>query len=306
MTHEQDSMEPIDVALSAAGHDFTVRVYRAEESNGTTLVWLHGGAFMFGDLEMPEADRTARDLAARGTTVVSVDYTLASLDAAKHLPPPEALPDFPLPDGLDLEDPGDRPRAAYPVASQQAAHAVAWAVEHAADWGGAPERVAIGGASAGGNLAAGAALRLRDGDGVDAFAQVLVYPVLHRVLPPMDADLERMMGELPGWMRFPPSATRAINANYLGGEPDAQHSAEPYAFPAGHDLRGAPRALVITAEADDLRPSAQGYVGELAQACVDVAYAVERGSTHGFLNMPGHPAQRDAIERIARFLAAEA
>ena len=78
----EDSLQIRDVGLTAAEHDFSLRVYPAAVPDGTVLVWLHGGAFMFGDLEMPEADETARQLAARGTTVFSLDYTLGALGRA--------------------------------------------------------------------------------------------------------------------------------------------------------------------------------------------------------------------------------
>ena len=81
--------ETHDVTLTGGGFDFRVRVYPAADPNGSVLVWLHGGGFMFGTLEMPEADQVGQRLSARGTTVVSVDYTLAPLDALATLPPAE-------------------------------------------------------------------------------------------------------------------------------------------------------------------------------------------------------------------------
>jgi len=293
-----DTLPLRDVDLTAAEHDFAVRVYPANEPDGTVLVWLHGGAFMFGDLDMPEADETARQLARRGTTVVSLDYTLAPTDAVAALPPLEPVDGMPSPDALAASFGGDRARAPYPVASLQVVAAFDWAREHAAEWGGRADAVALGGASAGGNLAAGAALRLRDRDGVPPLAQVLIYPVLHAVLPGPDRELEAILAELPPGLRFPPEATRAINANYLGGaSPD-----EAYAFPGGHDVRGVAPALVVTSEGDELRPSAEAYVGDLARGGVDVEYAKERGAIHGFLNMAGDAAAVRTADRISRFL----
>jgi acetyl esterase/lipase len=62
--------ETHDVELNAGDHDFRVRVYPAHDPNGALLVWLHGGAFMFGTLEMPEADQVGRGRSAPGNTVV--------------------------------------------------------------------------------------------------------------------------------------------------------------------------------------------------------------------------------------------
>ena len=293
-----DTLHLREVELAAAEHGFRLRAYPAAEPDGTVLVWLHGGAFMFGDLDMPEADETARQLAHRGTTVVSVDYTLASTDAVAALPPFEPVDGMPAPDRLAASFGADRARAPYPVASLQVVAAFDWAREHAAEFGGRAGAVAVGGASAGGNLAAGAALRLRDRGGAQPIAQVLVYPVLHAVLPEPDAELAALLAQLPPGLRFPPEATRAINANYLGGaSPD-----EPYAFPGGHDVRGAAAALIVTSEGDELRPSAEAYVGDLARGGVDVEYAMERGAIHGFLNMVGSPAAGRTADRVSRFL----
>lgn len=293
-----DTLHVRDVELSAAEHEFRLRVYPAAEPDGTVLVWLHGGAFMFGDLDMPEADETARQLARRGTTVISVDYTLASTDAVTALPAFEPVDGMPAPDQLAASFGVDRERAPYPVASLQVVAAFDWAREHAAEFGGRADAVALGGASAGGNLAAGAALRLRDRGGAQPLAQVLIYPVLHAVLPEPDEELTAILAQLPPGLRFPPEATRAINANYLGGaSPD-----EVYAFPGGHDVRGAAAALIVASEGDELRPSAEAYVGDLARGGVDVEYVNERGAIHGFLNMTGSPAAARTADRVARFL----
>ena len=284
-----------DIALTAAEHEFGIRVYPAGTPTGELLVWLHGGAFMFGDLEMPEADATARGLAENGITVISADYTLAPLDAVAELPPMEAVGDFPLPDMLGVTS--DRPRARFPVASLQTVAAFDWALDHAADFGADQRRVAIGGASAGGNIAGGAALRIRDSRDRQPMAQVLVYPVLHAVLPEADDELRARLADLPAWMRFPPETTRALNENYLGGA-----DADSYAFPASDSGRGAAPALIVAAESDELRPSAADYAEQLANAGVPVEYVVEVGATHGFLNMPGHPSQIATIEHMTRFL----
>src|SRR3954470_19012881 len=100
------------------------------------LVWAHGGGFVGGDLDMREADWVAREICARaGAVVVSVDYRLAV-------------------DGV-----------CYPVPHDDVVAAVAWVRDTAADLGIDPSRLSIGGASAGGNLTAGTALKLRDRDG---------------------------------------------------------------------------------------------------------------------------------------------
>jgi acetyl esterase len=75
--------DAFDVGLEASGHAFAVRVYPAAEPNGALLVWAHGGGFLGGSLDMPEADEVARRIAESGASVVSVGYSLA---------PPDPLP----------------------------------------------------------------------------------------------------------------------------------------------------------------------------------------------------------------------
>ncbi len=298
-----------DVALAGGGYDFRVRVYPAAEPNGSALVWLHGGAFMFGTLDMPEADHVARGLSSEGTTVVSVDYTLAPLDALAALGPPEAVEGaegMPTPEQMRAEMEAAGPRARFPVASLQTVAAFDWTVEHAAEFGASPHRVSLGGASAGGNLAAGAGVRLRDraakGDG-DAAPHVLalVYPVLHAPLPTANDELESLLAGLPLALTFPPASTAAINANYLG----TADAADPYAFPGGNDMTGLGRTLIVTADRDRLRASGEAFAAELALAGVDVSIARQRGALHGFLNEPGDPSAERTLALLAHVVASD-
>jgi alpha-L-rhamnosidase len=238
--------------------DIPVRVYTPEQPSGAGLVWLHGGAFMMGDLDMPEADSVARELCARtGAVIASVDYRLAR-------------------DGVHFPVPHDDVVAAY-----------RWA---AAELG--VERLALGGASAGGNLAAGAALRLRDEGDPLPCRLLLVYPVLHDVLPETPG-----LNGLPAALRFPQGAVAAINRNYLGGA-----RATPYAFPALGDAAGLPPTLILTAEYDDLRGSGEAFAAQLCEAGVDVDLACEPGVLHGHLNLHGHPATARSLELLASAL----
>ena len=274
-----------DVDLNGGGQDFRVRVYRAENQNGALLVWLHGGAFMFGTLDMPEADQVGRRLSAEGVTVVSVDYTLAPLDALESLGPPDPELSLPAPAEMRAMAEAAGPRARFPVASVQTVAAFDWAVAHAAEFGADPARVAIGGASAGGNLAAGAALRLRDRDEAQPSLLALVYPVLHAPLPPVSDELAGKLAGLPSHLTFPPESSAAINRNYLGDAVDD----DGYAFPGGHDLTGMPATLIVNADRDRLRASGEAFAVELAVAGVHVRLVREHGALHGFLNEIGDP-----------------
>jgi acetyl esterase len=289
-----------DIALHGGGHEFRVRVYPASEPNGALLVWLHGGAFMFGTLEMPEADQVGRRLSAVGITVVSVDYTLAPLDAVEALAPPEPAAGFPSPEQLRAEAEAAGPRARFPVAGLQIVAAFDWAVENARTYGANPGRVALGGASAGANLSAGAAMRLRDRGTTTPRVLALVYPSLHDgILSPNDETAE-LLRLVPPARLFTPESRSAINRNYL---PDGQDP-DGYAFAGVHELAGLPEVLIVNAELDSLRPSGEAFAAELAAASVDVRVVRERGAMHGYLNEIGHPAAEHTLMLLEHAVAA--
>lgn len=300
-TSAPEGVTVTDHVLDSPHGDLRVRLY-APGGAGTTpvagLVWAHGGAFVHGDLDMAEADGVARGLAAAGVAVVSVDYRLVP--------------------AIDRDDPdvvigSDGVR--FPVPSEEVAFAFAWAAaSDAAQALGVPAgRWSLGGASAGGDLAAGAALRLRDGavppgtpgDGVVPVPRsvVLAYPVTHQELPAFRPELAAKVADLPGEKNFPAAAVRAMNANYLGHEGPAD---SPYAFPGGQDLRGLPPTLIVNSDHDALRAGGEAYAAELAAAGVDVAVVREDGTTHGHLNRPDEPGFARSLGRIAAWLTTDA
>lgn len=271
--------------LSIAGPHGTIplRLYGTQDTRSApALVWVHGGAFALGDLDMAEADWVARELAARGIRVVSVDYRLAPrIDLTDLTAPPSA-------DGVH-----------FPVASEEVTAAFDWTVEHADELGADPERVSIGGASAGANLASSAALRLRDRGDSQPRTVVLAYPSVHAELPePSDELLARLDG-VPSVISFPPADLRIMNLNYVG---DERELANPYAFPGGHDVRGFPPALILTADRDRLRASGESFAAELAAAAVDVTIIRESGTWHGYLNDQLNPSASTSIERMSAWL----
>ena len=181
-----------------------VRIYTPSAgvpARAPCLVWLHGGGFIGGDLDMPEGDWTAREVCAgAGAVVVSVDYRLAVGGVC------------------------------YPVPHDDTVAAVAWVRDRAGDLGVDPARITIGGASAGGNLTAGAALKLRDRDGWVPAALALVYPALHARIPVAVGVARRRAGRAPAAVpRVRRRRRNPLSENYLGGP---LSSADGYAFAA--------------------------------------------------------------------------
>jgi acetyl esterase len=261
-----------------------VRVHTPPGRAGAGLVWAHGGAFFGGDLDMPESDWVARQLAGRGITVVTVGYRLAPImdwTTGRQAP----------------VQPAERVR--YPVASEEVATVFTWAATSDI---GVPGW-ALGGASAGGNLAAGATLRLRDSGGPLPRGVLLVYPVLHAALPPMTAELAAKVATLPDPDLVGAEAIRRMNLNYVWEPTDLN---EPYAFPGGHDLTGLPPTFILNADIDPLRASGQQYGAELAAAGADLLMIREDGTRHGHLNEPENPAAVRSLDRIATWLLSPA
>jgi acetyl esterase len=275
-----------------------------ERFEGLGLVWAHGGAFFGGDLDMPESDWVARQLALRGIVVVTVDYRLSPLpssaaDPASNTGDPASSAADPASDGKDA------PRFPYPVASEEVTAAFVWATASSTGMAaeGAPGMAvddwALGGASAGGNLAMSAALRLRDAGGVVPRSVLLAYPVLHATLPPVSAELAAKVGALPPELAFGAAEIERMNLDYVQ-RPEAL--TEPYAFPGGHDLSGLPPTFILNCDADSLRASGQQFGAELATAGVDVTVVREPGTSHGHLNDPADPAALRSLGRIIGWL----
>lgn len=260
-----------DEILAGPHGPLPVRVYRPEGAPAPVgIVWAHGGGFAAGDIDMPEADGVARGLAERGIAVVSVDYRLA-----------------PLGEGLSGHH--------HPVASEEVGFAFAWAV----DAGLAAGPWALGGASAGANLATGATLRLlHDGGRLPALV-ALAYPTLHAVQPAPDAELRAALDADPVADRFGPEVVLGMYENFLGG-PAAD--ADVYAVPGlatADELAGFPPVLMVNSDADELRVSGQAFADTLRAAGVDVDVVREPGTQHGHLNRPTEPAASVSIGRFA-------
>ncbi|MFD1145521.1 alpha/beta hydrolase [Saccharothrix hoggarensis] len=242
--------------------DLPIRIYRPVDAAGPlpTLVYFFGGGWALGSIET--SDEICRALAnAVPCQVITVGYRLA-------------------------------PEHKFPAAVDDCRTAVAWIAAHAAELGVDPDRLAVAGDSAGGNLAAVVTL---DRGGPALAAQVLVYPNTdHR------GDTESMRAN-----DDPAAFNRRSVAWYWGhylASPD--DGRDPRASPLlAEDLTGLPPALVITAEHDPLRDEGERYAERLRAAGVPVIATRYAGVAHGFFAMSGVvDAAREARAEVAAFL----
>jgi acetyl esterase len=219
-----------------------LRAYAPSAEPGLPVVaYLHGGGWTVGSIA--SFDGVARTLAAAsGALVVSIGYRLA-------------------------------PEHAFPVPVDEAVAALRWLAEHADTLGGDGTRLAVAGDSAGANLAAVAARRLRDEGGPRLRMQALVYPACDVAL---DTPSAARFAEGYG---FTAAAMRRFWDLYLDGADGEDPDASP--LRAG-DLRHLAPAFVATAEADVLRDEGEAYGAALRAAGVRAAIRRYPGTTHGF------------------------
>jgi acetyl esterase len=241
-----------------------MRLYRPETAVGCPLlVFLHGGGFVICDLDTH--DRTVRELAHRtGAVILSVDYRLA-------------------------------PEHPFPAAAEDARAALAWAVAHAAELGCDPARVFVGGDSAGGNLAVGAALARRDAGGPPLAGQLLIYPSVQQDFAGGSAE------EFAKGYFMTIDHIRWFSRQYLGPTGDPR---DPRASPLlAPDLAGLPPALLVVADCDTLRDQALAYARRLAATGVPVEVQLHPGVFHGFLGVLGAlPEAESALSGAASWL----
>ncbi|WP_249998683.1 alpha/beta hydrolase [Actinoplanes sp. M2I2] len=233
-----------DIRIPVGGGRIRLRVYRPGDGTGRPIhVFLHGGGFWLGSVDEEVNQATCRSrCAGAGCVVVAVDYRLA--------------PEHPFPAPLEDCYAGLR-----------------WAVDHAADLGGDPANVSIGGVSAGATLAAAVALLARERRGPDLRLQLLE-------VPPLDLSLDGMrasgVGDGFGITIDEMALCRDL---YLAAPGDAR---DPLVSPLHADsLAGLPAAAIMTAEFDPLRHDGERYADRLRAAGVPVSYHCYAGAVHG-------------------------
>jgi acetyl esterase len=224
-----------------------VRVYYPmSASQLPALVYFHGGGFVLGGLDM--SDRACRALAnGSGCVVISVDYRLA-------------------------------PEHAFPAAADDAFAATQYVAVHAAEFGVDPALIAVGGDSAGGNLAAVVALRARDAGGPAIAFQLLVYPWVDF------ADDSPSMREFAADHFLTADIMDWFANHYLPPPIDRR---QPWVSPSRANLAGLPPAFVLTAECDPLRDQGEAFARRLKDAGVQTTLKRYDGMIHPFFSLGG-------------------
>ena len=245
---EQPVHRIVNRRIPGDGGLIAVRAYYPRDAAQLpALMFFHGGGFVLGGLD--GSDRTCRALAnASGCVIISVDYRLA-------------------------------PEHPFPAAADDAFAATQYVAEHAADFGVDPTLLAVGGDSAGGNLATVVALRARDAGGPPLAFQLLVYPLVDFT----DKDSGSMREYAEG--HFLTNAIMDYFADhYL---PPGIDRRQAWVSPLNANLAGLPPAFVLTAECDPLRDQGEAFAERLKKAGVQTAVKRYEGMFHPFFSLGG-------------------
>jgi acetyl esterase len=237
-----------------------VRIYEHDHTPTGVVVYFHGGGFCTGSIGLMEI--IATELAhCADATVISVEYRLA-------------------------------PEHPYPAALDDCEMVTRWAIANVDRFGVPASRVAIAGESAGGNLTAALALRLRDDASVPLAGQVLLYPLVDALAA--DYPSRAFDNPMSRW-----AGVELMWKMYSGGR-DLEH--DPGAVPMrAESLAGLPPALVVFGDGDYLRDEGREYVRRLNAQRVEAEELCLAGQPHGFLNLD-FPAAADAYARIGPWL----
>lgn len=253
-----------ELQIQQSGVVLQAKLYRpTDAANLPALVYFHGGGFVFGSLQSHDA-ACATLCKEANCLVIAVDYRLA--------------PEYP-----------------YPTAVDDAWLALNWVAANATALGIDATRIAVGGDSAGGTLAAILALKARDEKGVKLIYQLLVYPLVDMSCNyPSHKNFGqgyRLTNELLDWFLL----------HYFAASGDSDHwTASPI---KAANFSGLPPACIISAGYDPLQDENYAYAEKLRQAGVDVHHTHYETMLHGFFSMPGVlDKSREAISECAALL----
>jgi acetyl esterase len=233
--------------IAVAGGEITIRFYKPHGDEGArpAFLHLHGGGFVFGSIDQLFYDFKCREIChACACVVASVGYRLA-------------------------------PEHTFPTAPEDCFAALQYVAKHALELGIDAERIAVGGDSAGGNLAAAVALMTRDRGGPKLVLQVLEIPVTDNAQP----ESYRSWQQFGKGYGLEDDLVDLVNENYFTDIREARH---PYASPLlAQDLSGLAPAHVMTAEFDILRDSGEAYSRRLQDAGVRTTVRRHADHVHG-------------------------
>jgi acetyl esterase len=235
-----------DRTIDGPGGPLTLRLYTPRGLTGSApaLVFFHGGGWIYGDLDSHDA--VCRFLAEEAQVrVVAVDYRLG-------------------------------PEAPFPAAFDDSWAAWTWVAEHAKGLGIDASRIAVGGDSAGGNLAAIVAQHAVDGEGVRPAFQLLIYPATDFL------GGSRSRQTYAEGFYLTKGFMDLAEEHYLVGDED---KTERRLSPLHQDVAGVAPAYVVTAGFDPLLDEGKAYADKLRAAGVPVEYVCEEGLIHSFANM---------------------
>jgi len=247
-----------DMTMPVDGGSIPVHIFTPEGKGPfPVMVYYHGGGFVIASTKVYEA--SPRALAKMANAImVSVDYRLA-------------------------------PEHKFPTAPNDAYAAYVWTTQHAKEFNGDPMRVAVGGESAGGNLATVVSLMARDKKVQMPVHQLLVYPVV-------DDDMNNASYQRNANAKPLNKAMMAWFFKHYAGDPK-----NPYALPIKADsLKGLPPATIVAAEIDPLLTEGKAYAEKLKKDGVKVDYKEYSGVTHEFFGMGAVvPKAKDAEQYAA-------
>ena len=261
----QEVKQVIEQSVEGEGGPLKVRIFVPDVAGPLpVLVYYHGGGWVGGSLAV--ADEPCRALANRnGAIVVAATYRLS-------------------------------PEAKFPAATNDVYSVLCWASAHAAEFGGDPARLGVMGDSAGGNLAAVAAMMARDRGTPAVKAQILTYPVIQR-----DGNFASREENREGYL-LTTAGIAWFWDQYLAKDEDATN---PLASPImAESLAGLPPALIMTAEFDPIRDEGESYGHALEKAGVPVTVQRFDGLIHGVYWMSGAvPRSSELHDSIADFVS---